>query len=240
MTPLPIEQPAPGNEALFKVFYTEITLLIAKRRASWVLSTDPWEDVSSILATHVWQKIHLYDQTKPFDRWCNTVLTNRIRNILRDRLYKNAKPCISAGPSGGHCSFNRGNDECGYTKSGLQCAQCPIFAAWQKKKQSKHNITATLSLENHTDEVHSRIHDTIDIETSKKVIDERILAQLPKEEATIYRLLFIKHLTLKQVGKRMGYKTQGANKVPGYQKLTKLAARFKQMAREIIEQENLA
>lgn len=235
-----IKQPGPENDALFKSFYPEILKLVSKRRSSWVMSNEPWEDISSILITRVWRKIHTYDVTQPFDRWCNTLLTNAIINILRDRLYKHAKPCISAGPAGGHCVYNSGEDQCNWTKNGLQCAQCPIFAAWQKKKESKHNISATLSLENHTDEVHSRAHDTVDIDSAKDIIDVGIIAQLPKEEAIIYKLLFIKHWSFARVGKKMGFKPQGSNSVPGYQKLTKMSARFKLMAKQIIEDENLA
>ena len=240
MIPVPPKQPPAANDAVFKAFYAEIQILVAKRRSSWFLSTEPWEDVASKLTTRVWMKIHLYDQTKPFDRWCNTLLTHAIRNILRDNLYKHAKPCISAGPSGGSCVYNGGDDLCKWTKRGIQCSQCPIFAAWPKKKESKHNITATLSLENHTDEVHSRAHDSPDIDSAKKVIDEKIMDALSKEEAAIYRMLFILHWSMERVGKKLKYKKQGGSNVPGYQRLVKLKARFKEMAREVIEAENLA
>lgn len=236
----PLKQPSPLNDELFKLFYPEILTLVAKRKQRWVLTTEPWEDVSSILVTRVWRKIHLYDRAKPFDRWCNTLLTHAIISLLRDKFYKHAKPCISVGPGGGHCAFNRGEDQCGWTKNGLQCAECPAFAAWQKKREKKHNINATLSLENHTDEVHARAHDWVDIDSAKPVIDKHMLAQLPKDEATIYRLLFIKHWSLERVGRRMGFKAQGSNKVPGYQRLKKMMARFREMAQRIIVDQNLA
>lgn len=237
-----IKQPPASNEVLFKQFYPEIKVLVAKRRASWVLSSEPWEDVSSKLTTHVWQKIHLYDPKRPFDRWCNTLISHRIINILRDNLYKHAKPCISAGPAGGRCVYNKGEDQCAWTKSGLQCAQCPIFAAWQKKKESKHNINATLSLEHHTDEVHARPHDWVNTDEVKKVIDVKIIPFLSKDEAVVYRLLYIRNWPMKKVGKKMGYKIQGAEtkkSIPGYQRLIKMVAKFRQISRQIIEEENL-
>lgn len=235
-----MKQPSPLNDELFKLFYPQILALVAKRKRRWVLTTEPWEDVSSILVTRVWRKIHLYDSKRPFDRWCNTLLTRAIISLLRDKFYKHAKPCISVGPGGGHCAFNRGDDMCGWTKSGLQCAQCPIFAAWQKKREKKHNISATLSLENHTDEVHARAHDWVDIDSAKPIIDKHMLAQLPKDEATIYRLLYIRHWSMERVGRKMGFEVQGSNKVPGYQRLKKMMARFREMAQAIVVDQNLA
>lgn len=237
-----LKQPSPLNDELFKLFYPSIIALVAKRKRRWVLTTEPWEDVSSILVTRVWKKIHLYDRSKAFDRWCNTLLTNAIISLLRDKFYKHAKPCISVGPGGGHCAFNGGDDVCTWkgNPTGVQCAKCPLYAAWQKKREKKHNISATLSLENHTDEVHARAHDWVDIDAGVPVIHRHMLARLPKDEATIYRLLYIRHWSMERVGRKMGFPQQGNNKVPGYQRLKKMMARFREMASEIVANENLA
>lgn len=236
----PIPQPPVGNEALFNARYVEIKALVRKRKSNWVLTTTSWEDIESQLVIHVWRKIHTYDKNRPFDRWCNTLLTNQTINILRDLSYKLQRPCISAGAAGGYCHFNTGDGTCSWTKSKTQCSQCPLFAAWQKKKEVKHNINATLSLENHTDEVHSKINDFVDVEGAQKVIHTKILAQLDRDDKRLYRMIFIRHWSLPRVGRKMGYKQTKNSKIPGYQIMCKFKARIRIMARAVIKSENLA
>ncbi len=228
------KEPPSGNAALFTQYYPEIQRLIGQRRSKWVLSTLEFDDVASILATHVWQKIHLYDPERPFDRWCNTVLSNAIINILRGSLYRSARPCIASSCYGTSCVFYQGGNLCGWTPTGQQDETCPLFAAWKAKKgQLKADIASPLSLESHVDEHHSKPSDFVDIEGHKKVIDKIMVKKLSKGDAKIYRLIYIKHWPMAKVMKELSIKGSAKNKTPIL--ITKARNRFIKMAKLIME-----
>jgi RNA polymerase sigma factor (sigma-70 family) len=225
------------QERQFKELLPRIRLIVSKRKGSWTLSTLPWEDVESILITRIWQQLPMYNVERPFDNWANRLISNTISNLLRDLCFKHARPCIASGPAGGLCVFNEGGDRCGYTESRQQCRECPLYAKWERKKQAAHNINSSLPLEHHDMEVQNIQEDFLDIAAAKLKIDARIIAQLNAHDAKVYKLLFIDHLSMEEVSKRMKYKTQSNSKVG--QVLRKLVAKFKELARQAINNEDL-
>lgn len=246
------------NEDLEKRFKEAVPLLqelINKRRNSWTLtSVMEFQDVASIILTNLYQNFRMYDPTRPLDRWANTVISNRLHNLIRDNLVRYLKPCLAANSYGACCSFNLGGNKCAWTKtdgsgSGIQDSSCKFYAAWEKKKQAKHAIATPLSLDDEGPDPDSStsLHSTlpsdpgnfIDFEDAKKVIDREIVKKLNKEEATVYRLLYIKHLEPAAVGKKMGYKKQQNSDIPGYLTLRKLSAKFENLAQQIIRKEGL-
>lgn len=231
-----------ATEALFKVHYAEILAMVERRRHSWILtSIVEWQDVSSIVMTRIWKNFGKYDPTQPLDKWVNTVTTNALKNLGRQHLYKHARPCVSAsGAYGTPCVFNRGGNACSKTPSKIQCAECPLFAKWQAKKEAQFNVSTPLSLENHTDESKNRINDTVDISAAKTVIDAKIMASLDRREARLYRYLYIKNLTPEQAGKKMRFKLQKNSKIPGYLIIRKFEEKVVELAKEIIAAEGLA
>lgn len=227
-------------EQRFKEASSELIILINKRRSSWKLfSVMGWDDVSNIILAEIWKSWPGYDPSKPLDRWANTVITSRMKNLFRDHLFKTARPCIAATNYGNPCSYNTGCDGCAWTKSGRQDSSCRFFAAWEKKKQAKFVVSTPLAMSAHVDEVHSQHSDYVDYEAGKKMIDEKIIPLLTQEEAKIYRFLYIKKLSMKETGKRMGYKVQKNSKIPGYLILRSACKRFYLLAKEIVETEGI-
>ena len=216
------------------------TKQINRRRHKWTLSTYSFEDFRQDLLVHFWQKYEdKYDPEKaPLENWINSVISNQTKNALRNHLYKHAKPC-------GPCSYNQGGDACGYTPNGKQCAACPIFAKWQKRKEAQHNIKATLSLDapSHAQEVSNIQSDFTDYDAAMKRIHEVMLTQLTPFERRLYRLLIIRHVPpaeasekLKKVMKRKKLKEgEGV----GYQALLQMLKTFRSMIVLVIQQEDL-
>lgn len=236
------------KDALFKENYATLCGLVRKRRGSWkATSVMEFEDLESVLLTRIYQQLHLYDVNRPLDKWANTVISNAIMNILRDRIYRDSRPCISGsapgfsmGSSYGRgCACNMGGDSCSFTASKIQDSSCSFYAAWLKKKAAKFAVSTPLSIENHIDESHNIQSDFVDYEGAKKVIDEKIVNHLNKEEAKIYRLLYIEHLSQEEVGRRMGFKKQKNSSVAGYLQIRTCILKFKDLSRTIIEQEHL-
>lgn len=231
------------DETLFKSLYPEFIRLIEKRRGSWELTTIlEWQDVSSILLTRLWEKLDLYDRSRPLENWVNKLISHALINLARLHWYKYARPCVSAGEYGGTCVFNTGGTGCSKTSSKIQCSECPMFAKWQKKKEAKFNTAIPVPFENHLHESYNKPGEILDperLDSAKRIIDNKILSKLNKHEGKLYRLMYIDHLTMEQVGKKMKYKPQPNSKVPGYQVLIKFSRRIKVMAREIIRENEL-
>lgn len=200
---------------------------IKKRSNKWRLISLDFEDVTQIILLRIIKKYHTYSEEKShYSHWVNTVISNALRNILRDNYGKYSRPCIHS------CVFNTGGDSCSWTKSGIQCGECPLYRKWQKSKEDNFNISQTLSLENHTKEVHAIQIDSVPIDESKKIIDLRMKDKLNKFEYGIYKSLFIDELDEKKVIadlKEKGCEIQ----------IRKLKEKFVNVAREIILQEDL-
>ncbi len=227
-------------EQRFKAASSELIRLINKRRHSWKLtSVMEWDDVSSIILAEIWKNWPSYDPVRPLDRWANTVITSRMKNLLRDHLFKSARPCLAATSYGNPCAYAEGTDGCRWTKSGVQDSSCGFYAKWLKNKQGKFAVSATLSIEAHVDETHNIQSDFVDYDGSKKVIDEKLIPLLSKQEARIYKLLFIDNLDMKQVGIKLRLPKQKNSEIRGYLIQRTLTVKCQQLAKQIIEEEGL-
>jgi RNA polymerase sigma factor (sigma-70 family) len=225
----------------FENLYPSLVELVEKRKSGLkLISILEWEDVKMILLARLWEKFHLYDQTRPLENWVNMVISNALMNLSRNNLYRFARPCIAADSYGNPCAFNLGGANCAKTPSKKQCSECKLYAAWQHKKELKFNVATPLALENHIHESHNMPAETINIDRAKQIIDEKILEQLTPHESELYRLLYIEHLPMEQVGTKMKYKVQKNSKVAGYQVLLKFSRKIKILAREIINEHELA
>lgn len=220
----------------FEAHVTELQEIIGRRKSGWTLTTFDWDDVAAILMERLWQQFSSYDAAKgPLENWANVLISNTIKNILRDNLYKWSKPCLTASPSGGMCRFNLADNGCAYTPSKTKCSECRLYAKWQRKKESLYNIRASLPLDSHAQEVQNSQADFFDVAAAKSIIDEKIVKRLDAHDAKIYRLLFIENLSMEEVGKKMKYKASTNSNVS--QVLRKLVTKFKQMTKEIIKNE---
>jgi DNA-directed RNA polymerase specialized sigma24 family protein len=227
-----------GERPTLESLIPSIEAQIDKRKGSWRLASVAWEDVKQMILIRVCVK---YDSPtggfKPekgkFSHWLSRVTTRAMTNILRDSHTKFSRPCVTG------CVFNTGGDSCSRTKSGIQCAECPIYKLWEQRKLDHYRVQQTLPLENHAQEVNSMQSDFIDIEGSKHIIDARMKDKLDEGDYAIYQMIYIEGKTEKEVGKLLGYKKTGAKTYEGYQVLLKLRKHIVEMAREIIEEENL-
>jgi len=214
----------------------EIEKIVDSRKSKWYLSTIAWEDVRQILLIRIFNKYHLYDGEKgEFIRWANRLITNAIRSLLRDNLYKYSRPCIQ----GRGCVYNLGEEFCSYTKSGKQCAECPLFAKWKNKKGNQYNVKQSLPLQNHIQEVNNIQHDFIEIDSAKVIIDEKMKETLKPYEYSIYKLIYIENKSEQEAGKILDYKKCNNSDIPGYQIIRKVKKRIVERAREIINEEGL-
>lgn len=198
---------------------------IGKRRKKWTLTSLSFDDVSQIVLIKVVRKYHTFvPERGEFIHWVNRVITNSIKNVLRDNYLKYSRPCILG------CIHNTDDDHCSLTKSGKQCAECPLYRDWERLKKQQFNINQPLALENHIQEIDSPF---FDMERAEKNLHEEMRNRLKPREWKIYKNIYIdcknsdpKENTIKSYG--LSY----AN----YAKLEKL---FIETAKKIISEQEV-
>jgi RNA polymerase sigma factor (sigma-70 family) len=195
---------------------SEINQEINKRRHKWNLTTLAWmdfSDVSQILRIHIYKKWNLYDPKKPLAPWVNRIVSNQIKNLIRNNYGNYSRPCLK-------CAAAEQEDGC--TIYASQCSKCPLYAKWEKSKKSAHDIKLPVALENHTQEVHNIIEDEIDIEKTAKNIHTKMQQVLKPIEWKFYELYYIKHKSEEESAKLMGYKTTEKHRKIGYKQVKNL------------------
>ncbi len=221
----------------FEELYPDIMEQIDKRRGAWRLASTPWEDVRQIVVTRVWVKFNTFDPEKgEFSHWLSRLITNSLKNILRDFHLRWSRPCVQG------CSFNTGGNGCSKTPSKTQCNECHFYKEWTRRKESQFNINQTLTLENHSQEVHNIPADGQDIGEAKKMIDLRMKERLNPQDYIIYKAIYIDGLTDKVAGGLLSIKTnkRSLKMWPNYSLVLAAKKRILAEGKLIIEEEDLA
>jgi hypothetical protein len=186
---------------------------IAKRRYKWNLNSLPWmdfDDVSQIIRIHIFNKWAQYDPARPIQPWLNAVISSQIKNLIRNHYGNYARPCL-------RCDAAEDNEGCKIYKK--QCDSCPLYADWKKRKLPAHNIKLPVSIENHTDEVHSIFDENSDITDQIEKINIKMKEILKPIEYKVYEGLFILHEDEGQVAKKLGYISNERGRPPGYKQI---------------------
>ena len=186
---------------------------IAKRRNKWRLSSLSWidyDDVSQIIRIHIYEKWNQYDPSKSLRPWLNRVITNQLKNIIRNNYTNYSRPCL-------RCAAAEDSNSCRIYST--QCSDCPLYAYWEKRKQSAYNLKIPLALENHQQEVHSVHDDFIDYEEKIQKLNKKMKEILKPTELLVYESLYIKEEDELSVAKKLGFKTTEAKRSPGYKQI---------------------
>tara|TARA_Y100001973_G_C5207362_1_gene342538 strand:+ start:3158 stop:3865 length:708 start_codon:yes stop_codon:yes gene_type:complete len=186
---------------------------IRKRRNKWNLTALAWmdyEDVSQIIRVHIYKKWDMYDPAKPLGPWLNRIISNQIKNLIRNHYGNYSRPCLK-------CAAAEGENLCEiYSK---QCSDCPLYADWEKNKKRAYDIKIPLSIENHQNEVKMLEQGEFNIETNAKKLHEKMQTILKPLEWKMYNYLYIENKSEKEVAKLMGYRTSEKNRSPGYKQI---------------------
>ena len=214
---------------------------LKKRRGMWRLKAISWmdyDDVSQVIRTHIYKKWDMWDQTKPLEPWVNRIISNQIKNTLRDKYGNFVRPCLK-------CSFNQGSDcgssenLCGYTPSGKQSRECDIYAKWEKGKKHAYNVKLPVSAEFHTQEMVNKGSTAPITEEIEKEFHSKMMEALTERQAKAYDLMIIQGLDGEIVAQEMEFYTTEATRRAGYRQIKNLEKIFKAKAREVLETEDI-
>lgn len=227
----------------FEEMYEIIDLIVKKRKQKWRLNAIAWfdfEDVEQLIKVHIHKKWHLWDQTRPIEPWLNRIVTNQIRNIIRNNYTSFAKPCLT-------CPFNTnkegefGNDlSCGYTPSRMQCSECPLYAKWEKVKKPAFDTKITVSYENHKNYFSNFEYNCHpDYSKAEKKLHDLMKNNLNDRYFFIYKMFFIDNLTDDQIAKILKFKTNEKGRKAGYKQIKNLKKMLFLKAKQLMEENDV-
>jgi DNA-directed RNA polymerase specialized sigma24 family protein len=203
----------PKRKATFEDCIEQIDLEIKKRKSKWNLTALSWmdfDDVSQILRIHIFKKWHLYDPKKPLNPWINRIISNQIKNLIRNNYGNYCRPCLK-------CAAAESGDLC-YIY-GKQCEACPLFANWTRTKKQAYEAKLPVSIHEHSAELSMAEYTHIDILSLMDKLHEKMKEVLKPAEWKIYKALYIDNLSEEKAATLMGYKTNEKNRVPGYKQI---------------------
>jgi DNA-directed RNA polymerase specialized sigma24 family protein len=197
----------------FEDFLPIIDSEIAKRRHKWNLTSLTWmdfDDVAQIIRIHIFHKWGQYQATRPIQPWLNSIITNQIRNLIRNYYSNYARPCLK-------CAAAKDIDGCAiYDK---QCSDCPLYARWQKRKQPANHIKIPVSIENHQHEVKQMSDENSDVFRHVATLHAKMKEILKPIEYQVYEGLFILHEDEGTLAKKLGYISNERGRPPGYKQI---------------------
>jgi len=216
---------------------------IRKRYYKWHLHAIAWfdfDDVAQIIRAHIFKKWALWDQSRPLEPWINKIISNQLKNILRNHYSNFARPCLN-------CEYNQSAEQgegqvanlCALTPSGLQCNECDLYAKWEKTKKNAYDIKMPLSLEFHAYTKSTNPEDHLDISRATKSLHIRIKGALTARHYLVYKMLFIDGISEEEVARILGYKSNEKGRKAGYKQIKNLKNQYKKLAKKIIQKEDV-
>jgi RNA polymerase sigma factor (sigma-70 family) len=194
------------NKLKFEDFITLIDTEINKRKNKWTLSVLNWmdfEDVSQIIRFHIFKKWKLYDPAKPILPWINRIISNQIKNLIRNNYGNYARPCLKCAAAIGDSGCKIYND---------QSVSCPMFLNWYKNKKNAYNLKMAVSLEEHQNEINNQEFTPSDLQQASENLHKKMKEILKPIEWRVYELIYIKNKTEEQVCKTLGFKYDKTSK----------------------------
>lgn len=196
----------------FEESYDLVLNEVNKRKPKWNLTSIAWmdfQDVSQIILNHIFIKWHLFKPEKgPLLNWVNVIITNQIRNILRNTYYIHARPCLG-------CPKAEGENGC--TEFGTQSNECGLYADWEKNKKEIYYSKMPISIEKIPNEIGELKGETLNVEKSILNVHARMREILKPIEWKVYEHLYINHGDEKKIP---GFKHNDRKKAPNSKTLS--------------------
>jgi len=216
------------NKIKFEEKILDIDREIFKRKYKWSLTSLTWmdfNDVAQIIRIHINKKWDQYDQSKPLVPWVNRIITNQIRNLVRNHYGNFSRPCLK-------CSAFEGDNLCSIY--GKQSGACPLYAKWLKSKKNAYDTKLPVSMENHLQEVYNKPSENLNLDHTIQQIHIKLKNKLKPNEWIYYSKVYIENLSETEAAKALGYKTTEKNRDAGYKQLKNLKKSIIEKVKKIL------
>ena len=206
---------------------------ISKRRNKWTLTSIAWmdfDDISQILKIHIYKKWHLYDNYKPLAPWLNRIISNQLKNLIRNNYSNYCKPCLkcAAAEPDSACSIYGNQDD-----------RCPLYKSWLLKKKSAYDVKMALPLEKHREQVNEVEVSPADIELGILKLNKKLKEILKPNEWIVYEGFYMMNKTESEIAETLNFKTTEKNRTPGYKQIKNIQKSILTRARKILEKNDL-
>jgi len=228
---------AEETERKFEDCIDVIENAIRKQRSRWRLDCISWfdfEDVEQVIKIHIYKKWDMWDQKRPLEPWINIIVSNQIKNLVRNHYGNYVKPCAS-------CEFNMGDNACSFTSQKVQNRECDKFAKWEKTKKSAFSLRVAVSADEHMYEIGSaESEDNVFFHNSVKRLNIEMKKELSEMHYKAYKMLYFQDdSTEEDVANLMGYKTNEKKRKAGYRQVKNLKKIFAQKAEKIMRDNDI-
>lgn len=221
------------KELSFEDCYDIIKVEINKKKYKWTLNSISWlgwEDISQIILIHIYEKWPQYNQSKPLQPWLGAIISNQIKNIIRNNYSNYTRPCLK-------CKAAEPGDGCKIYEA--QCSTCPLFSIWEKRRKSAYDVKLPVSIENHINEIHQISEIPYTLERNIESVHKKMREVLKPSEFKVYEGLFISNETEEKLAKRLGYISNEKNRAPGYKQLKNIKKMIIAKVKKCIVEEEL-
>ncbi len=210
----------------------EIERLLERARPKWTLSSITWmnfDDVKQIVRIHFNEKWWQWNQERPFGPWAARLISNQIKNQVRNNYTSYSRPCISA-----RCIHNLGNGFCALTKSGEQDSSCDLYKKWTKKLKTKCDIKLPVTIEGGVIE-HRPSEENYDYGNAESILHSKVMERLEGRHKDIYRMIYIESRSDDYVADFAGFKAEKNRATKRYKHLQLLKKAFTKVAKEVMQ-----
>lgn len=173
----------------------------------------------------------MWDQERPLEPWIGRIISNQMRNLIRNHYGNYVKPCAT-------CEFALG-EACSLTVSKKQNSTCILYAKWEKTKKSGLGLKTPLSTEDFPKEVQGRPSQDFDFDSSLKKLNIHMEVKLSGIHFVAYRMLYFEDKTEEDVARFMGYKISVQKSKLGYRQVKNLKKKFLEIALEILKEQDI-
>lgn len=188
----------------YHLYSAEIDNLLEIKKRKWQLKAVSWidyDDVAQIIRLHIFKKLEQYNEDLEFGPWCNKIIFNQFRNILRNTYSSYSPPCKT-------CPMAEG-DNCRFTPSKTKCSECPFYAKWEKRKKQAYNVKLPVSLDSGANEqINLNCSTNIDVEAFLSILKIKLRDKLTKNEYAVFCELYtnIQNKNNKNLLEKIGYR----------------------------------
>lgn len=185
-----------------------------------------FEDVSQIIKIHIYNKWHLYDAKQPLRPWLNRIISNQLKNLIRNNYGNFTRPCLK-------CAAAEENEGCKLFKK--QCIDCPLYEYWNKNKKDAQNLKIPISMDYHSIEVKNLSYSTDNFESNKNKLHKKMLSILIPLDRKVYELIYIQHKSDEEVAQIMNYTTSEKGRPPGYKHIKNIKKSIIEKVKKVLE-----
>lgn len=183
----------------FEECYDKIEKEIEKRRSTWTYNYAwiDFDDIKMMILDHIYKKWYLYDDSFPLLNWVNRIISNQIKNNIRNLYGHFAPPCVN-------CEHYFHDGSCALF--GKPSNKCDLYKNWSLKKKEKFNIKMPVAAENHSKEISEMKVELIDFEKSFDSLIKLAERELNPIEFKVFKYIYIDHKSDSEIIKIMKYK----------------------------------